>query len=79
MAIYGCGAVSHIHFTQIQIPTPTQQIQMKPPSQKVYVATLDLSGSVLTEENIKQVVQFAYKNKLFLMADEVRIQPLHCG
>lgn len=29
------------------------------------------TGSVLTEENIKQVVQFAYENKLFLMADEV--------
>lgn len=29
------------------------------------------TGSVLTEQNIKQVVEFAYKNKLFLMADEV--------
>uniref|UniRef100_A0A023GFF6 alanine transaminase n=1 Tax=Amblyomma triste TaxID=251400 RepID=A0A023GFF6_AMBTT len=29
------------------------------------------TGSVLTEQNIKQVVEFAYKHKLFLMADEV--------
>ncbi|KAH7979267.1 hypothetical protein HPB49_008886 [Dermacentor silvarum] len=31
------------------------------------------TGSVLTEQNIKQVVEFAYKHKLFLMADESAI------
>ncbi|KAH8018596.1 hypothetical protein HPB51_009035 [Rhipicephalus microplus] len=29
------------------------------------------TGAVLTEQNIKEVVEFAYKHKLFLMADEV--------
>ncbi|KAH9383379.1 hypothetical protein HPB48_024598 [Haemaphysalis longicornis] len=29
------------------------------------------TGSVLTEQNIKKVIEFAHKHKLFLMADEV--------
>ncbi|KAL1431797.1 hypothetical protein MTO96_013899 [Rhipicephalus appendiculatus] len=29
------------------------------------------TGAVLTEQNIKEVIEFAYKHKLFLMADEV--------
>lgn len=29
-------------------------------------------GQVLTKENVEDVIKFAYKEKLFLLADEVR-------
>lgn len=33
---------------------------------------LNYLGQVLTKENVEDVIKFAYKEKLFLLADEVR-------